>query len=96
MEKGKIYTESGELIRELKVGNESAFNSLFHGSVEVYTHTDQAFVLKPGEQACIEDGKISCREVNVRQFTSWIEGKFMFCNTALEEIGKQITIWLES
>ena len=30
MEKGKIYTESGELIRELKVGNESAFNSLFH------------------------------------------------------------------
>lgn len=74
---------------------DAVHTTLVKGSVEVKATGNQAMILRPGEQACLSDRKLTCQEVNIRQFTSWIDGKFMFCNTELEEISKQISRWYD-
>lgn len=69
--------------------------TLVKGRVEVLTAGHDPLVLKPGEQAQLSGESLVCREVNTRQFTSWIDGKFMFNNTGLEEISKQISRWYD-
>lgn len=73
---------------------DAVHTTLVQGSVEVKTAND-AVLLKPGEQAFLSDCKLTCQAVNVQQFTSWIKGKFMFCNTRLEDIAKQISRWYD-
>lgn len=74
---------------------EAVHTTLVKGRVEVLTASHEPLVLKPGEQARLSGERMECREVNTRQFTSWIDGKFMFYNTGLEEISKQISRWYD-
>lgn len=74
---------------------EIAHTTLVKGSVKVRTAQQAARMLKPNEQACLVGNRMTVKEVNTRQFTSWIDGKFMFCNTTLEEISKQISRWYD-
>lgn len=74
---------------------ETVHTTLVKGSVEVQTAQQEAMMLKPGEQACLAGNRMTVKAVNTRQFTSWIDGKFMFCNTTLEEISKQISRWYD-
>ena len=74
---------------------ETVHTTLVKGSVEVQPVQQEAIMLKPGEQACLAGNRMTVKAVNTRQFTSWIDGKFMFCNTALEEISKQISRWYD-
>ena len=74
---------------------EAVHTTLLEGRVEVRAGNGGPCVLKPGEQAYLAEGQITRKEVNTRQFTSWISGKFMFCNTPLEEISKQISRWYD-
>lgn len=75
--------------------NEVVSATLVDGSVEVSSGNRQTIRLVPGEQACDKGGGLEKREVNVRLYTSWIDGKFMFNNTELEEIAKQISRWYD-
>ena len=52
-------------------------------------------VLVPGEQAYGNAGELEKREVNVRLYTSWIDGRFLFNNAELEEIAKQVSRWYD-
>lgn len=73
--------------------NEVVSTTLVNGSVEIVSGDQQAFRLVSGEQACGKENELEKREVNVRLYTSWIDGKFLFNNTELEEIAKQISRW---
>ncbi len=75
--------------------NEEVSTTLVNGSVEIFSGGQQAFRLVPGEQAYGKENKLEKREVNVRLYTSWIDGKFLFNNTELEEIAKQISRWYD-
>lgn len=74
---------------------EAVHTTLLKGRVEVRTRGGEPCELKPGEQAYLTGGELTRKEVNTRQFTSWINGKFMFFNTPLEEISKQISRWYD-
>ncbi|WP_303180000.1 FecR family protein [uncultured Butyricimonas sp.] len=75
--------------------NEVVSTTLVDGSVEVASGTQKPITLVPGEQAYGEAGELEKREVNVRLYTSWIDGRFMFNNVELEEIAKQISRWYD-
>lgn len=75
--------------------NEEVSTMLVNGSVEIVSGDQQAFRLVPGEQAYGKENELEKREVNVRLYTSWIDGKFLFNNTELEEIAKQISRWYD-
>ena len=75
--------------------NEEVSTTLVNGSVEIFSGGQQAFRLVPGEQAYGKENELEKREVNVRLYTSWIDGKFLFNNTELEEIAKQISRWYD-
>ena len=75
--------------------NEEVSTTLVNGSVEIVSGDQQAFRLVPGEQAYGKENELEKREVNVRLYTSWIDGKFLFNNTKLEEIAKQISRWYD-
>lgn len=75
--------------------NEEVSTTLVNGSVEIVSGDQQVFRLVPGEQAYGKENKLEKREVNVRLYTSWIDGKFLFNNTELEEIAKQISRWYD-
>lgn len=75
--------------------NEEVSTTLVNGSVEIVSGDQQAFRLVPGEQAYGKENELEKREVNVRLYTSWINGKFLFNNTELEEIAKQISRWYD-
>ena len=75
--------------------NEEVSTTLVNGSVEIFSGGQQAFRLVPGEQAYGKENELEKREVNVRLYTSWIDGKFLFNNTELEEIAQQISRWYD-
>lgn len=74
---------------------EAVHTTLLKGRVEVRTEGGEPCELNPGEQAYLSGGELTRKEVNTRQFTSWISGKFIFFNTPLEEISKQISRWYD-
>ena len=75
--------------------NEEVSTTLVNGSVEIISGDQQAFRLVPGAQDYGKENELEKREVNVRLYTSWIDGKFLFNNTELEEIAKQISRWYD-
>ena len=75
--------------------NEVVSTTLVDGCVEVASGTQKPITLVPGEQAYGEAGELEKREVNIRLYTSWIDGRFMFNNVELEEIAKQISRWYD-
>lgn len=75
--------------------NDVSYTTLVNGCVEIVSNGQEPIVLKPGEQAYGNADELEKREVNVRMFTSWMDGKFMFNNTELEEIAKQISRWYD-
>jgi putative anti-sigma factor len=75
--------------------NEVVSATLVNGSVEVSSSKQEPMVLVPGEQAYGNAGELEKREVNVRLYTSWIDGRFLFNNAELEEIAKQISRWYD-
>jgi ferric-dicitrate binding protein FerR (iron transport regulator) len=54
-------------------------------------------VLVPNEQAIFnrKDAKIEIMQVNAAQFTSWIQGKFEFKNSDLDQVMKKLARWYD-
>lgn len=50
-------------------------------------------VLRPGQQALIENGKMAINDVNAEQAIAWKNGIFSFENTDLKEVMKQLARW---
>ena len=75
--------------------NDEVSATLVNGSVEVSSGKQKPMGLVPGEQAYGNAGELEKREVNVRLYTSWIDGRFLFNNAELEEIAKQVSRWYD-
>lgn len=76
---------------------EGAFQTtLVKGKVEISAPQGSSCILKPGQQATLENGQIGVREVDVKLYTSWIEGRFVFYNSTLKEISRQMTRWYDT
>ncbi len=65
--------------------------TLVHGSVK-YQEGENLVVLNPGEQVIARgtDDNLSVREVNVREFTGWKDGQYVFYNRTLEVLMRNI------
>ena len=70
--------------------------TLAEGKVRVsYAATRQACILEPGEQAVLEEGALSVRQVDLRDVVDWKEGRFVFSDLPLEAIVRQLERWYD-
>ena len=70
--------------------------TLAEGKVRVsYAATRQACILEPEEQALLEEGALSVRQVDLRDVVGWKEGRFVFSDLPLEAIVRQLERWYD-
>lgn len=81
--KFNISTYTGELCATLAEGIVSVANGR------------QQQCLQPGQQAVVSDEEIHVQQVETSSYTAWVEGKFVFDNTRLEDIVKTLTRWYD-
>lgn len=68
--------------------------TLVEGAVELALEQGK-YRLKPGEQGVVEDGKVAVASVDVREFTSWKDGIFIFRNRRLEDALTVLARWYD-
>ena len=70
--------------------------TLAEGSVRIYS-PGSSMLLKPGEQAEVNalSGEMVKREVEVKSFTSWKDGRFVFEQQPLEDIMRTLERWYD-
>ncbi|AYL95583.1 FecR family protein [Mucilaginibacter celer] len=70
--------------------------TLLEGSVKVTGNNGQSVKIKPGEQAVNYANDISIKQnVNTDEAIAWKNGKFMFRNTDLQTIMRQLSRWYD-
>lgn len=65
--------------------------TLLKGSVQVNA-TDQV-ILKPGQQSSLSNGKLDVRTADVGSATGWKNGVFLFYDTDMKTIMRQLSRW---
>jgi ferric-dicitrate binding protein FerR (iron transport regulator) len=76
-------------------GDASRHATVAEGRVAVRAGGRPAVELVPGEQLHLVGGEWEKREVETRAYLSWIEGRFIFKDTRLEEIARQAARWYD-
>ena len=73
--------------------------TLVKGKVEVGFHESElgGFVLSPGKQVVYERNsrRVSCKNVDVREYVAWKDGKYVFAQKRLEEILNTLSRWYD-
>ncbi|WP_114940611.1 FecR family protein [Mucilaginibacter endophyticus] len=70
--------------------------TLLEGSVRVTSNTGQSVKIKPGEQAVNTLSNININEnANIDEAVAWKNGKFVFSNTDLQTIMRQLSRWYD-
>ncbi|PWK66351.1 FecR family protein [Mucilaginibacter oryzae] len=70
--------------------------TLLEGSVKVIGNNGQQVKIRPGEQALNDAATISIKEnVDTDEAIAWKNGKFMFRNTDLQTIMRQLSRWYD-
>ncbi|SER08979.1 FecR family protein [Pedobacter rhizosphaerae] len=68
--------------------------TLLEGSIRVsHNDTQEAEILKPGEQSIVSSSGISVNEVDTDEFIAWTKGYFMFNNERQESIMRKLSRW---
>lgn len=75
--------------------NREVYTTLVSGSVDIFSNKNLPLRLMPGEQAYSQSGRVEKKEVEAHLYTSWVDGKFIFRDTDLAEIAKQISRWYD-
>jgi hypothetical protein len=69
--------------------------TLLQGSVKV-SQSDKIQMLSPGQQAIISSDKIILKkDIDVAQITAWKNGYFLFNNTDIQSIMRQVSRWYD-
>ena len=74
------------------------YTTLVEGSVKVHTLIEKSeLIIVPGQQIVYDSqhGQTKLREVNVRKFTAWKDGRYMFDNESLEEMMFILSRWYD-
>lgn len=74
--------------------------TLIEGSVKVSVATDKPLMLKPGEQAQTDiipnnQSRIISKKVDVDEIVAWKNGDFIFANSNITDVMKQIERWYD-
>lgn len=70
--------------------------TLVSGKVKVSDrHSTRSVILKPDEQAELQNGQIITKEVDAAVYTAWRDGRFYFESEPLEEIAAQLERWYD-
>lgn len=70
--------------------------TLFEGSVKVLSKTSMiAKMLKPGQQAIVEEKGIVVSTVDIDEALAWKNGNFVFNNENLESIMRRVSRWYD-
>ncbi|WP_256005857.1 FecR family protein [Pedobacter deserti] len=69
--------------------------TLIEGSVMVSITGRTNAILKPGEQAITNDGRLSVTTADLRTATAWKDGYFRFAKTDLRTLMRQISRWYD-
>jgi len=78
--------------------DEAVVTTLLEGSVKVSTSGDKnakEYILKPGQQAVHLNGHISIQAGDVAESIAWKDGQFLFHNTDLVTIMRQVQRWYD-
>jgi len=75
--------------------DEELLVTLASGKVKVNVKNSKPVFLLPGEQLRENNGVMEKKKVNTRIYTSWKDGKYLFSNTRLEDIIKQVHRWYD-
>jgi len=75
--------------------NKDIKTTLVNGSVKIINtkNTKQSITIKPNEQAVFNSNGIKKKRVNIKEFVSWVKGKFYFNDMTLESVMIQIERW---
>lgn len=66
--------------------------TLVEGAIEIKTATGN-LTLKPNEQATVQAGHLSKETVDVQQYIAWKDNTFLFYETELRDLMKQLGRW---
>lgn len=71
--------------------------TLVEGKVNIRTNASTYVILRPGDQGIVnsDDNSVDVKQVDVRLFTSWVNGMFTFKSMPLEEIMKNFERWYD-
>ncbi|WP_294142791.1 FecR family protein [uncultured Sanguibacteroides sp.] len=78
--------------------DENIYTTLVNGSVKFISEKNkQEVILKPGMQSVMNTrtGNTGVRQVNVQDYISWKEGRFVFHSMTLESIMQQLRRWYD-
>ncbi|NGM63584.1 DUF4974 domain-containing protein [Sphingobacterium sp. SGG-5] len=75
----------------------SSRTTLVHGSVKIhaYSSSNQAVVLKPGEQSVYAGDLLSKSKVDTALFCAWKNDKFLFQDTKIKDALQQLSRWYD-
>ena len=99
-----VHLNEGEKIKVLGTSfniqayrdEKEIYTTLVEGKVS-FESGEQQLLLRRGEQAVLdtESHRLTKREVDVRPYTAWKEGRFVFRRVRLEEIMKTVARWYD-
>lgn len=69
-------------------------NTLVEGSIKV-TNTNQQFILKPGQQTLLQNGKLSIATADIEEAIAWKNGQTTFKDEDLQTIMRQVSRWYD-
>lgn len=68
--------------------------TLIGGSVEITDkEKNETICLQPGEQALLQDGKLSVQTVDTKLYSLWRKDRFTFSSEYLEEVTRKLSRW---
>lgn len=73
----------------------SVKTTLLEGSVQLNPSTGKNVILRPGEQAILNESGMRVQKVNVEDFIAWKNGYFMFNSETLESIMTRLGRWYD-
>ncbi|GAA4442140.1 DUF4974 domain-containing protein [Ravibacter arvi] len=82
----------GTRFNVLAYPNEPAAATLLEGSVSVSTGPQLSKVIRPGQQAVLDD-RLTVKNVDVDEAVAWKNGYFHFRNRPLSEIARKLERW---
>ncbi|RPD38605.1 FecR family protein [Chitinophaga barathri] len=68
--------------------------TLLEGSVKVNTGSNSRVII-PGEQAKVEQGKMTVKNVNLSETMAWKNGRFVFEGASIETVMHQLSRWYD-
>lgn len=94
---GQVISVLGTAFNVKAYPDETYINTtLVEGSVKLELQNGKdARLLKPGEQAMLENNQFQVKKVDVKEDISWMSDLFYFSNTDLEVVAHQLQRWYD-